>query len=50
MPYRDGYYDTETAQETAELIVAKNRDGERGVLDVRWEGQYQRFSDWEYGA
>lgn len=51
MPYRDGYYDSNANQETAELIIAKNRDGERGVLDVRWEGQYQRFSDWpEYDA
>lgn len=46
MPYRDGYYDSDAPQETAELIIAKNRDGERGVIDVKWEGQYQRFVDW----
>ncbi|WP_455019577.1 replicative DNA helicase [Neisseria sicca] len=48
MPYREGYYDSEASQGTAELIIAKNRDGERGVLDLTWEGQYQRFGEYEY--
>ena len=48
MPYREGYYDSDAPQETAELIIAKNRDGERGVLDLTWEGQYQRFGEYEY--
>lgn len=48
MPYREGYYDSEAPQGTAELIIAKNRDGERGVLDLTWEGQYQRFGEYEY--
>lgn len=46
MPYRDGYYDSDASQTAAELIIAKNRDGERGVLDVKWEGEFQRFSDY----
>ena len=48
MPYREGYYDSDAPQGTAELIIAKNRDGERGVLDLTWEGQYQRFGEYEY--
>lgn len=48
MPYREGYYDSDAPQETAELIIAKNRDGERGVLDLVWQGQYQRFCEYEY--
>ncbi len=48
MPYREGYYDSDAPQETAELIIAKNRDGERGVLDLKWEGHHQRFADYEY--
>ena len=48
MPYREGYYDSDAPQETAELIIAKNRDGERGVLDLKWEGHHQRFAGYEY--
>jgi len=42
-PYRPGYYDESVNQNEAELILAKNRDGERGSVIVGWQGQYQRF-------
>ncbi len=44
-PYRPGYYDESVNQNEAELILAKNRDGERGSVTVGWQGQYQRFVD-----
>jgi replicative DNA helicase len=31
----------------AELIVAKNRDGETGVLDAQYVGETVRFMDWK---
>ena len=53
-PYRPGYYDASVNQNEAELILAKNRDGERGSVIVGWQGQYQRFVDqpdpWEAPA
>ena len=53
-PYRPGYYDESVNQNEAELILAKNRDGERGSVIVGWQGQYQRFVDqpdpWEAPA
>ena len=27
----------------AELIIAKNRHGETGKIDLRWDGRYTRF-------
>ena len=46
--YRDAYYtnDSETA-DACECIIAKNRQGETGKIDLRWDGQYTRFSDVE---
>jgi len=44
-PYRPGYYDASVNQNEAELILAKNRDGERGSVIVGWQGRYQRFVD-----
>ena len=53
-PYRPGYYDENVNQNEAELILAKNRDGERGSVIVGWQGRYQRFVDqpdpWEAPA
>lgn len=46
--YRDAYYtsDAETA-DSCECIIAKNRHGETGKVNLRWDGQYTRFSDVE---
>lgn len=43
--YRDGYYNKDTAEDInlAECIVAKNRHGETGTVNLRWNGQYTRF-------
>ncbi len=42
--YRDGYYNKENPDQTlAECIVAKNRHGETGTVNLRWNGQYTLF-------
>lgn len=42
--YRDDYYNTDgDNHNAAELIVAKNRHGETGKIDLQWMGQYTAF-------
>ena len=45
--YRDEYYNPETTTKpnTAEIIVAKNRSGETGSVDLRWIGKYTKFAN-----
>lgn len=49
--YREAYYDGEKADDEdrsdetrAECIVAKNRHGEIGTVDLHWDGQFTRFT------
>lgn len=49
--YREAYYDNEKSDDEdrsdnskAECIVAKNRHGEIGSIDLHWDGQYTRFT------
>ncbi len=43
--YRDAYYNKDTPDPTiAECIVAKNRHGETGTVNLRFSGQYQLFT------
>lgn len=49
--YREAYYDNERTDEDdkgdpskAECIVAKNRHGEIGSVDLHWDGQFTRFT------
>jgi len=49
--YREKYYDSEKADDEdrgdpnkAECIVAKNRHGEVGTVDLYWDGQFTRFT------
>lgn len=47
--YRDDYYNKDTeAQNVAEIIVAKNRHGETGTVEVQWIPQFTTFSDREW--
>ena len=47
--YREGYYNKETEYPNlCELLVAKNRHGETGKIDLNWEGQFTRFSEVVY--
>ena len=42
--YREDYYDDGTENKNAaELIVAKNRHGETGKIDLQWMGQFTAF-------
>ena len=47
--YREGYYDEETDNpDIAECIVAKNRHGETGRVDLRWMPEYTMFATLDY--
>ncbi len=45
--YRDEVYNPETTTKpnTAEIIIAKQRAGEIGSVDLRWIGKYTKFAD-----
>ncbi|MEA1974209.1 MAG: replicative DNA helicase [Bacillota bacterium] len=44
--YRDEYYNNETeAKGLGELIIAKQRNGETGTIELTWLGQYTKFAD-----
>jgi len=46
--YRDDYYNTDTEKKNiAEVIVAKNRNGSTGVVELLWMGQYTKFTNLE---
>ena len=44
--YRDAYYNKESqTPNLSECIVAKNRHGETGTIQLVWDGQFTRFSN-----
>ena len=46
--YRDDYYDQDSENKNvAEIIVAKNRHGETGSVNLQWMGQFTTFSTQE---
>ena len=45
MPHRESYYDNQVNPHLAELIIAKNRDGEMGSVVCGWKGQFMRFEN-----
>ncbi len=47
--HRPEYYDENDQPGTAELIVAKNRNGQAGKFQLRFDGSQTRFSDYEIG-
>ena len=47
--YRNAYYDkTDPNQNVCECIVAKNRHGETGKVELAWSPQYTTFSSLDY--
>lgn len=44
--YRPEVYDADMKPGLAEVIVAKNREGETGERPVAWQGRFQRFMDY----
>ena len=47
--HRNGYYTKDPLDVTAEVIVAKNRDGETGTAKLSWIAGSQRFEDVDPG-
>lgn len=45
--HRDDYYDRNEVQNTIEVIVAKNRNGPLGVVNLFYDRSTQRFADLE---
>ncbi|MCQ2465086.1 MAG: replicative DNA helicase [Oscillospiraceae bacterium] len=46
--YRDAYYNKECpTPNISECIVAKNRHGETGTIEMVWDGQFTRFANKE---
>lgn len=44
--YRPDYYDQKQDQQNrAQVIIAKNRHGETGVVEMAWDPQYTKFSE-----
>lgn len=45
--YRDEYYNPETTEKpnTCEVIIAKQRNGPTGSIDLAWLGKYTKFAD-----
>jgi replicative DNA helicase len=47
--YRDEYYNPDTVDENlkgvAEVIIAKQRNGETGKVYLTWLGKYQKFGN-----
>jgi replicative DNA helicase len=46
--YRDAYYNPDSDNvNVCECIVAKNRHGETGTVNLGWNGQYTKFTNLE---
>ncbi len=44
--HREDYYNPETDKKNiAEVIIAKNRNGETGTVELAWLGQYTKFAN-----
>lgn len=48
MLYRDSYYNKEANPGEAEVIIAKNRNGETGTVHLGWQGEFTKFSNIDY--
>ena len=49
--YREAYYNKESPRKNiSECIIAKNRHGEQGTVELIWDGQYTRFSNPDYNS
>ena len=47
--YRDGYYNKDSENPNlAECIIAKNRHGETGTVELQWMPEFTTFSDMEW--
>ena len=47
--YREGYYNRDTENPNlAECIIAKNRHGETGTIELQWTPEFTTFNDMEW--
>ena len=48
--YRDDYYNKEASEKPgiADIIVAKQRNGAVGTIELVWQGKYTRFANKEH--
>jgi replicative DNA helicase len=47
--HREDYYDANTPKKgIAEVIIAKNRNGEPGTVELTWIGSQTKFGEIEY--
>jgi replicative DNA helicase len=48
--YRDDVYNAETTEKpgVAEIIVAKQRNGATGTVELAWIGKYTKFANLSY--
>ncbi|MCI8912723.1 MAG: replicative DNA helicase, partial [Lawsonibacter sp.] len=47
--YREGYYNKDTENPNlAECIIAKNRHGETGTVELQWTPEFTTFTDMEW--
>ena len=47
--YREGYYNRDTENPNlAECIIAKNRHGETGTVQLQWQPEFTTFNDMEW--
>lgn len=46
--YRDDYYNPDTDRpNTADIIIAKHRNGSTGTVELKWRGEYTKFDNFE---
>ncbi len=45
--YRDSYYNQESEQKNAEVILAKHRGGSTGTVELAWLANYTKFANLE---
>ena len=43
--YRPGYYSEKEDPSKCEVIIAKNRCGDTGTINLQWEGEYSLFKE-----
>jgi len=49
--YRDDYYNPDTEKKNvAEVIIAKNRSGSTGTVELAWIGKYTKFANLYRGS
>ena len=46
--YREGYYKKQADQQDTEIIIAKNRHGETGTINLNFYGEYTKFENKPY--